>query len=77
MSKRTQIIITGLITFIAGFVLLKWYMLLGLGLMAGSWFVFDNLWLLEPHKEVNWNKVAKRVAAFAILGFLSDMLLRI
>jgi hypothetical protein len=77
MNNRTKIIVAGLVTFFAGFVLIKWFLLVGLGLMFGSWFVFDNLWLLPKNAPVPWRKIIKRVAAFAILGLLTDILLRI
>jgi type IV secretory pathway TrbD component len=77
MQQRTQIILTGLVTFIAGFVVIRWYLLTGLGLMAGSWFVVENLWVLEKGEKVNWRRVAKRVAAFVVLGLAADILLRI
>lgn len=77
MQQRTQIILTGLITFIAGFVVIRWYLLSGLGLMVGSWFVVENLWILEKGEKVNWIRVAKRSAAFVILGLAADILLRI
>lgn len=77
MNQKKKIIVSGLVVFAGGFVLLKWYILAGLGLIASSWFVFDNLWVLEPNQSVNWPKVIKRVAAFLVLGFLTDILLQI
>lgn len=77
MTQKKQIVVYGLITLVAGFILLRWFLLTGLGLMAGSWFILDNLWILEPGETVNWTKVAKRVGAFAVLGFLADILLHI
>ena len=77
MGKRTQIAIAGIFSFVAGFVLINWFLLTGVGLMAGSWFVFDNLLVFEKHKPINWVKIAKRVTPFIILGFLADILLQV
>jgi len=77
MTSKNQIFVAGLITFAAGFILLKWMLLTGLGLMASSWFVFDNLWLLPKGASVPWAKILKRVAAFAVLGVLADIFLHI
>ncbi|OGL29825.1 hypothetical protein A3D14_02485 [Candidatus Saccharibacteria bacterium RIFCSPHIGHO2_02_FULL_47_12] len=77
MHQRTRIILTGLVALVAGFVILKWYLLTGLGLMVGSWFVIANVWILEKGEKANWPRIYKRLAAFAVLGLAADILLRI
>ena len=75
MSRRTKIILVGFLTVLAGFIILKWFLVLGFGLMAGSWFIFEHIWL--PETQTPWGHIIKRVSVFAVIGILTDIFLRI
>ena len=77
MNRRAKLLLSGFLTVVAGFVILKWMLILGLGLMAGSWFIFENIWPARPDQPIPWNKIVKRVSIFAIIGILTDIFLRI